>query len=68
MDTTQRPDSEYMTVTEARKYLRLGQRAFYERAVHDPTLLRMRIGRRVVFRKADLDAWAVRQLATGHGK
>ena len=65
---TPRADNEYMTVQEARRYLRLGQRAFYERAVHDPTLLRMRVGRRVVFRKTDLDAWAVRQLAAAGGK
>lgn len=56
---------EWLPVPEAVAYTGLGRRTFYERVVHDPSVPRVRVGIRVLFRRADLDAWLERHLVQG---
>ena len=56
---------EWLPVPAAVTYTGLGRRTFYERIVHDGTVPRVRVGIRILFRRADLDAWLERHLIQG---
>ena len=56
---------EWLPVPAAVAYTGLGRRTFYERVVHDPSVPRVRVGIRVLFRRGDLDAWLERHLVQG---
>lgn len=59
------PTREWMAAADSATYLGLGLSAFYRHAVHDPSLPRVRIGIRVLFRRRDLDGWMERHMVRG---